>query len=127
MRKQYSLRRSANGFDAWDVDRLVARAADLPVFDLAVADIAELDEEYWFADSDVVPTVRAVVEHARLIDEVDLVHPIILDVDGRVMDGMHRVARALRDERATVRAVRFAVQPPPDFVDCHPRDLPYGE
>ena len=62
-----------------------------------------------------------------VIDEVDLEHPIILDVEGRVMDGMHRVARALRDGHMTVRAVRFEVQPPPDFVDCQPRNLPYEE
>ena len=127
MRKQYSLRRTANGFDAWDVDRLVELTAGLPAFDLEVDTVAELDEEYWFADSDVAPTVRAVVEHAQLIDEVDLEHPIILDVEGRVMDGMHRVARALRDGHMTVRAVRFEVQPPPDFVDCQPRNLPYEE
>ena len=127
MRKQYSLRRSAGGFDAWDVDRLVELATGLPVREVAVADIAELDEEYWFADSEVPATVRAVVEHARLIAEVDLAHPIILDVHGRVMDGMHRVARALLDGRATLPAVRFEVQPPPDFVDCRPSELPYDE
>jgi hypothetical protein len=100
-------------------------AADLPVFDLAVADVAEIDEEYWFADSDVPATVRNIVEHVRLIGEVDLSHPIILDVDGRVMDGMHRVARALLDGRTSIPAVRFVEQPPPDFVDCHPSELPY--
>lgn len=125
MRKQYSLRRSAGGFDAWDVDRLVALAAELPVIDVAVDDIAELDEPYWFADSDEVATVRAVVEHVRLIREVDLAHPIILGADGRVMDGMHRVAGALLEGRSMVRAVRFVDQPPPDHVDCYPRDLPY--
>jgi hypothetical protein len=127
MRKQYSLRKTAGGFDAWDVDRLVELAAGLPVEDVAVDDIAELDEAYWFADSDEAVTVRKVVEHARLIGEVDLGHPILLDVDGRVMDGMHRVARALLEERATVRAVRFVVHPAPDHVDCHPRDLPYED
>ena len=99
----------------------------LPVREVAVADIAELDEEYWFADSEVAATVRAVVAHARLIAEVDVAHPIILDVHGRVMDGMHRVARALLDGRATLPAVRFEVQPPPDFVDCRPSELPYDE
>ena len=43
------------------------------------------------------------------------------------MDGMHRVARALLDGRATLPAVRFAVQPRPDFVDCRPSELPYDE
>jgi hypothetical protein len=125
MRKQYSLRRNGDAFDAWDVDRLVELAAALPVDDGEVDGIAELDEPYWFGDSDDSVTVRKIVEHARLIDEVDLAHPIILDADGRVMDGMHRVARALLEGRATVRAVRFVEQPPPDFTNCHPRDLSY--
>jgi hypothetical protein len=36
-----------------------------------------------------------VIEHARLIREVNLRYPVILGPDGRVMDGMHRVARAI--------------------------------
>ena len=127
MRKQYSLRRTPNGFDAWDVDRLVEIAAGLPVHDVALTDITELDEEYWFADSDMSATVRAVVQHAQLIAEVDPEHPIILDVHGRVMDGMHRVARALLDGRSSIPAVQFEVQPPPDFVDCDPSQLPYDD
>jgi hypothetical protein len=127
VRKQYSVRRTPGGFDAWDVDRLVELSAVLRVHDVAVADIAELDEEYWFADSDRPPTVRAVAEHARLIADADPSHPIILDVHGRVMDGMHRVARALLDGRETLPAVRFEVQPAPDFVDCDPSHLPYDD
>jgi hypothetical protein len=127
VRKQYCLRRTPDGFDAWDVDRLVELAAALPVYDVAVADLAELDEEYWFADSDMPATVRNVVEHVRLIAEVDPAHAIILDVHGRVMDGMHRVARALLYGLETLPAVRFVVQPPPDFVDCDPSQLPYDE
>lgn len=51
--------------------------------------------------------------------------PIILAADGRVMDGMHRVARALMDGRATVDAVRFAKTPPPDLRNVQPEDLSY--
>jgi hypothetical protein len=121
------LRRSKDGFDAWDVDRLVEASCDLPVRHVALDEIAELDEEYWFADSGEVVTVRAVVEHARLIAEVDPSHPIILDPDGRVMDGMHRVARALLDGRSAVPAVQFDARPPPDFVDRDPATLPYDD
>jgi hypothetical protein len=49
------------------------------------------------------------------------------DVDrlGRVMDGMHRIARALLEGEPTIRAVRFDVHPEPDLRDCLPGDLPY--
>jgi hypothetical protein len=69
------------------------------------------------------------VLHLMLKDEVvqavDLSHPIILGDDGRVMDGMHRVVRALLEGRATIAAVRFDVDPEPDHRDCDPDTLPY--
>lgn len=52
-------------------------------------------------------------------------YPIILGFDGRVMDGMHRVARALLEGRTTIKAVQFEDHPEPDYRNCHPDDLPY--
>ncbi len=52
-------------------------------------------------------------------------YPIILGNDGRVMDGMHRIARALLEGHATIKAVQFEIQPGPDFRNCTPDDLPY--
>ncbi len=128
MRKQYSFRRAADGsLDAWDVDRLIALAAELPVEPVEVGSITELDEEYWFADSDEPATVRNVIDHLRLTQAVDPSYPIILDIHGRVMDGMHRVARAVLEGRTTIPAVRFTTQPEPDYRNCHPPDLPYEE
>jgi hypothetical protein len=66
-----------------------------------------------------------VIEHARLMHEVDVSYPVILGVDGRVMDGMHRIARAILEGTTTVRAVRFREQPDPDYRDCDPAGLPY--
>jgi hypothetical protein len=89
------------------------------------AAIAEVDSPYWFNRSDQLPTVRNIVEHIRLIEEVDLSYPIILAADGRVMDGMHRIARSLLEGRSTILAVRFAADPEPDYRNCRPADLPY--
>jgi hypothetical protein len=124
MRKQYHFWPGPQGLDAWDVDRLVDLAAGLPVERVKVADISEIDAVYWFDESQL-PTVRAVVEHLRLTQEVDPSFPIILGPDGRVMDGMHRVARALLEGQATVAAVRLRAFPEPDYRNCHPDDLPY--
>jgi hypothetical protein len=66
-----------------------------------------------------------VVDHVRLIEEVDLSHPIILGFDGRVMDGMHRVAKALLRGRTKIRAVQFETALEPDYRNCRPEDLPY--
>lgn len=113
------------GLDAWDVDRLIELSRDLPVERVAVASIAEIDTEYWFAGSAEVPTVRKVVEHARLMYEADLTYPVILGFDGRVMDGMHRIARALFEGRPEIHAVRFPGPVEPDHRACRPDDLPY--
>ena len=89
-----------------------------------MAAIWEVDTDYWF-DGREQPTVRQVIEHTRLIQDVDMTYPIILGPDGRVMDGMHRVAKALLEGQETVHAVRFAVLPEADFRDCRPDELPY--
>ncbi len=59
------------------------------------------------------------------MSEANLSHPIVLSQDGRVMDGMHRVCRALIEGRKTIRAVRFEVDPEPDYVGVDPDELPY--
>ncbi|NUL48823.1 hypothetical protein F7P69_27010 [Cellulosimicrobium funkei] len=126
MRRQYHLWPAAErGFDAWDVDRLIALSRGLPIERVAVEAIGEIDTAYWFEGSGEVATVRKVVEHARLISEVDLSFPIILGQDGRVMDGMHRIARALLEGRPQIDAVRFVALPAPDYRSCFPHELPY--
>ena len=125
MRKQYHFRPSERGLKAWDIDRLVALAKDLPRFPVEVSAIAELDEPYWFGGGDPDATCRAIAEHARMIEEADLSFPIILSQDGRVFDGMHRVAKALLAGLTTVEAVRFERDPDPDYVGVDPDELPY--
>jgi hypothetical protein len=125
MRKQYHLWPTERGFDAWDVDRLIELTAGLPVEEVELATITEIDDVYWFNGHAERPTVRKIAEHARLIAEVDPRHPIILGPDGRVMDGMHRIARALLEGRSTIAAVRMAELVDPDYRDCQPVTLPY--
>jgi hypothetical protein len=127
MRKQYHFWPGERGLDAWDVDRLIRLAAELPVVDVPLDAIWELDTAYWWEPGDGPSTVRQVVDHMRLVRDVDPDYPVILGSDGRVMDGMHRIARALLEGRTTIRAVRFTVHPEPDFRDCRPEDLPYDD
>ena len=125
MRKQYHFWPADPGFDAWDVDRLIELSRDLPVHMVAVESISEVDTAYWFEGSAAAPTVRTVVDHTRLMLAADLSYPVILGHDGRVMDGMHRIARALLDGVAEIRAVRFPHPLEPDYRDVQPDQLPY--
>ena len=125
MRKQYHLRQSSAGLLAWDVDRLIALAADIIPQMMPLAAIRELDEPFWFGGGSEAATCRAVADHARLIAETDLSYPIILGADGRVMDGMHRVARAYLEGRDVIMAVQLTVDPAPDFIGVDEAALPY--
>ncbi len=57
------------------------------------------------------------VMHMKAVQEADLNFPIILDEDGEVMDGRHRIMRAMLEGLETVKAVRFEENPSPDKVD----------
>ncbi len=59
--------------------------------------------------------------------EADLAYPIILDPYGRIMDGMHRVVKALTEGRKTILAYRLSELPPPHHINVHPENLPYDE
>jgi hypothetical protein len=123
VRKQYYFRQDVRGLLAWDVHRLVALSAGLPRHRVPLDQIEELDA-VWFGHDDQ-PTWRAMIEHMRLVAEADLSYPIILSSSGAVMDGMHRVCKALLQGLADIEAVRFEVDPEPDHVGLGPKDLPY--
>ena len=125
MRKQYHFRPGPTGVKAWDVDRLVALTKALRREQVPLTAIREIDEPYWSTGYEQSLTCRDVVEHAFLIQEADLSFPVILSNDGRVMDGMHRVAKALLQGHSHIAAVRFAFDPEPDYVGVHPDSLPY--
>jgi hypothetical protein len=56
--------------------------------------------------------------HLQLIDEADLAFPIILSADGSVMDGMHRVAKSVRQAVSAVTKLTVRV---PTRVWVHTR------
>lgn len=125
IRAQYHFRPSPEGLLAWDVRRLVELSAGFQVLSIAVSEIAELDQNHWYAYEGQTPTCRSIIEHLTLIDEADLSYPIILDSDGRVMDGMHRVCKAVLLGQSRIQAVRFKKTPTPDYVGRQPNELPY--
>jgi hypothetical protein len=127
LRQQYHFNSNpeSGGPDAWDVFRLIELSKNLPVDEILLETFEEVDKVYWFDADDHQPTIRSVIRHAELIRDADLSYPIILGADGRVMDGMHRVAKAIMEGRETITARRFEVDPEPDYRNCHAKDLPY--
>ena len=57
--------------------------------------------------------LREFVMHMRAVLDADLSFPIILDEDGEIMDGRHRLLKAMLEGRDSVKCVRFEENPPP--------------
>ena len=88
---QYHFRRTPNGLLIWNASRLVDLVQGVPIVDVPLSEINELEKTYWFGDAgNNEPTCRAIADHMKLIDSADLTYPVILCAEGRVMDGMHR-------------------------------------
>ena len=62
-------------------------------------------------------TLREFVTHMKAVNDADLAYPIILDEDGEVMDGRHRIMKAMLLGSPTIKAVRFDENPSPCRVD----------
>ena len=125
MRRQHHLvPRGGGRFDAWDVRRLVPLARGLPVLEWPLAWLSEIDEPAW--TDGAAPRLGEVAAHMRLVQAVDPRHPIPLTAQGRILDGRHRVVRALLEGRTTIPAVRFDPTPEPDARDVTLAALGYA-
>jgi len=125
MRQQYHFRESPDGLMAWDVFRLIALSKDFEIVEILLSDIRELDEEFWYVFGECKPTCRNIIDHANLINNADLSYPIILCSEGGVMDGMHRVCKAVLNGKKTINAVVFSEFINPDFIGVEPSELQY--
>jgi hypothetical protein len=103
----------------WQVPRLWGLAEGLPVEFIPVETLLpHFDTARWLGDGEPL-TVRAIVEQARRILATDLAYPIILSADRRILDGMHRLAKAWITGAETIGAVRFREDPEPDYRIPH--------
>lgn len=90
----------------WSVARLIQLAKDLPVMEVP------LNHLYVWHKYEKL-TLREMVMHMRTVQAADLSAPIILDEDGEIMDGRHRVMKAMLLSEKTIKAVRFDENPRP--------------
>ncbi|WP_433847685.1 hypothetical protein [Acinetobacter proteolyticus] len=125
MRRQYHFRQVGEDTYIWDVHHLLELTKNLTPKTVLLADIQELKEAYWFPDQ--YPTTQQIIEHFQLIQDADLSYPIILCAQGRVMDGMHRVAKASLLQHTDILAVQFEQTPEPSFINMDEDDLDYDE
>jgi hypothetical protein len=97
------------GRHSWSVPRLFELARELPVMEVP---LDHLSLYYTYEKL----TLREMVMHMKAVQNADLEKPIILDEDGELMDGRHRLMKAMLDGASTIKAVRFDENPSPDRV-----------
>lgn len=94
------------GSHKWSVARLFELARDIKVMDVP---LNHINLYYTYEKL----TLRDMVMHMRAINDADLDKPIILDEDGELMDGRHRLMKAMLLGNETIKAVRFDENPDP--------------
>ena len=102
----------------WEVERLWELAKDLPIKQVLLSDLTDLDRIGWYGQPHNVGylTLREVADHAGRIQAANLNYPIILSVEGHLLDGFHRVAKAYLLGLKEIAAVQFVENPAPDRI-----------
>ena len=94
------------GKNTWSVHRLIGLSKDFPVMEIP------LDHLNVYNTYEKL-TLREMVMHIKAVNDSDLSFPIILDEDGEIMDGRHRIMKAMLTGEKTIKAVRFDRNPSP--------------
>ena len=89
----------------YQVSELIEASKDLEVFEVKTADI------FLNYESPCANNLVSFIEHCKRTDAADLKHAIILSPCNYILDGKHRVAKALIKGNKTVKAVRFKEMP----------------
>ena len=100
-----------DGKQVWKVARLFKLVEDLEVFEIPLVHL-NIHNLY-----PKIESTLEFVDHIQLVLDADLKCPIILDEEGYVMDGRHRVVKALLKKKKTIKAVRFKKTPPCCFIE----------
>lgn len=94
------------GRHMWSIPRLFELARELPVMNVPLDHLSV----YYTYDK---LTLRDMVMHMKAVNDADLSKPIILDEDGELMDGRHRLMKAMLTGAKTIKVVRFDENPSP--------------
>ena len=106
----HNQRYSDDGKGRYVVGNLISRAKELPIKEMPMEHLG-----LYGICIDAGDSMMGFVRHMKGVMDADLQYPIILDEDGYIMDGRHRVAKALLEGKETIKYVRFEETPDPDY------------
>jgi hypothetical protein len=92
------------GNQFWYIARLIFLSKDFEVMEIP---LDHLNINFNYEDM----TLRAMVMHMKAVRDCNLDYPIIMDEDGDVMDGRHRIMKSILEDKKTIKAVRFKKNP----------------
>lgn len=94
------------GNKSWSVARLIQLTKNFEIFQVPIAHLN-------IGDTIQDPTLRDLAGYFQAVKKSRLKYPIILDQDGHIMDGRHRIVKAIMKGKSTIKAVRFELNPEP--------------
>ena len=103
---KYDIQYCSIGKYKWSVARLITLSKDIKVMTIP------LDHLNVYNSYENL-TLREMVTHINAVMDADLSFPIIMDEDGIIMDGRHRIMAAMQRGEKSIKAVRFDVNPEP--------------
>lgn len=92
----------------YSVARIIDMCKDLPVFE---APLQSFDLSHYIWQN---YTIFDLAFHIKAVNDADLNYPIILDWNGAIADGRHRLLKALVLGHTTIKCVRMYWKPAPD-------------
>lgn len=101
----------------WKSESLRRYSKDLPIEEFDISYISMDEVLRW-----KLVNVRDYLNHFNRVLNADLEKPIIRRADGYVMNGWHRILKALSKGIKVIPSKRFITNPPPDFISEEDKD-----
>lgn len=99
----------SDGKRAWSAARLAKLYEDEPVYEVPVRTFPLYD---WHWEEKL--TLFDFLVHCKRINAADLSKPILIGPDGAIVDGVHRLCKAILAEEETVKVIYIPDMPTPD-------------
>jgi len=93
----------------WRVASLLFHSKDLEPFDFPINLIERAYDPF------VCENFQDYVDNYKRVRRANLAYPIIVSSLGEIMDGRHRIIKAMLLGHKTIKAVQFKVDPPCDW------------
>ena len=102
----------------WLIHNLHSYCKSFPVQQIDITLLQNnLELNLWFDESEE-PTINAILIHIKRIQNADTNYPIIVGPNYVIMDGLHRLVKAILAEETTIPAICLKNWPMADIINC---------